>query len=139
MEMCFHGNQLSWRIKHPLISLWSKYCSPTFIRLSTMLAPVIPSLDEIYCISLDRELSYDFVQILVMLSFIHHYFFHLLINCFIHSFIHSNIHSYSLFSIQYPRSLESLKTSNVFRQQYLWLTNVVMYSEFKSDWYHYCA
>ena len=49
MEMCFHGNQLSWGIKHPLISLWSKYCSPGFIRLSTVLAPVISSLDEIYC------------------------------------------------------------------------------------------
>ena len=48
--MCFHGNQLSWGIKHPLISLWSKYCSPGFICLSTVLAPVISSLDEIYCI-----------------------------------------------------------------------------------------
>ena len=47
--MCFHGNQLSWGIKHPLISLWSKYHSPAFIRLSLMLAPVISSLDEIYC------------------------------------------------------------------------------------------
>ena len=47
--MCFHGNQLSWGIKHPLISLWSKYRSPAFIRFSTMLAPVISSLDEIYC------------------------------------------------------------------------------------------
>ena len=50
MEMCFHGNQLSWGIKHPIISLYSKYHSPGFICLSTMLAPVIPSLDEIYCI-----------------------------------------------------------------------------------------
>ena len=48
--MCFHGNQLSWGINHPLISLWSKYRSPAFIRFSTMLAPVISSLDEIYCI-----------------------------------------------------------------------------------------
>ena len=48
--MCFHGNQLSWGIKHPLISLWFKYCSPGFIHLSTVLAPVISSLDEIYCI-----------------------------------------------------------------------------------------
>ena len=38
MEMCFHGNQLSWGIKHP-----------GFICLSSMLAPVIPSLDGIYC------------------------------------------------------------------------------------------
>ena len=49
MEMCFHGNQLSWGIKHPFISLYSKYHSPSFICLSTMLAPVISSLDEIYC------------------------------------------------------------------------------------------
>ena len=52
MEMCFHGNQLSWGIKHPLISLRSKYRSPAFIRLSTMLAPVISSLDEIYCMQI---------------------------------------------------------------------------------------
>ena len=51
MEMCFHGNQLSWGINHPLISLWSKYPSPALIRLSTMLAPVISSLDKIYCTS----------------------------------------------------------------------------------------
>ena len=49
MEMCFHGNQLSWGIKHPFISLYSKYHSPGFICLSTMLAPVISSLDGIYC------------------------------------------------------------------------------------------
>ena len=49
MEMCFHGNQLSWGIKHPLISIWSKYRSLSFIRFSTMLAPVISSLDEINC------------------------------------------------------------------------------------------
>ena len=49
MEMCFHGNQLSWGIKHPFISLCSEYHSPYFICLSTMLAPVISSLDEIYC------------------------------------------------------------------------------------------
>ena len=49
MEMCFHGNQLSWGIKHPFISLYSKYHSPGFICFSSMLAPVIPSLDGIYC------------------------------------------------------------------------------------------
>ena len=52
MEMCFHGNRPSWGIKHPIISLWSKYHSSGFIRLSIMLAPVISSLDEIYCISI---------------------------------------------------------------------------------------
>ena len=46
MEMCFHGNQLSWGIKH----LWPKYHSPAVIRFSTMFAPVISSQDEIYCI-----------------------------------------------------------------------------------------
>ena len=54
MEMCFHGNQLSWVIKHPFISLYSKYHSPSFICLSIMLAPVISSLDEIYCICQQR-------------------------------------------------------------------------------------
>ena len=47
--MCFHGNQLSWGIKHPIISLYSKYPSPGFICLSILLAPVISSLDRIYC------------------------------------------------------------------------------------------
>ena len=30
-------------------TVWTKFCSPTFIRLSTMLAPAISSLDKIYC------------------------------------------------------------------------------------------
>ena len=47
--MCFHGNQLSWAIKHPVISLYLKYHSPGFICFLTTLAPVISSLDEIYC------------------------------------------------------------------------------------------
>ena len=47
--MRFHGNQLSWAINHPFISLCFKYHSPGFICVSTMLAPVISSLDEIYC------------------------------------------------------------------------------------------
>ena len=47
--MCFHGNQLSWAIKHPVISLCLKYHSPGFICFPTILAPVISSLDEIYC------------------------------------------------------------------------------------------
>ena len=54
--MCFHGNQLSWAIKHPIISLCLKYPSPGFICFPTILAPVISSLDEIYCISLARYL-----------------------------------------------------------------------------------
>ena len=48
--MCFHGNQLSWAIKRPVINLCLKYHSPGFICSSTILAPVISSLDEIYCI-----------------------------------------------------------------------------------------
>ena len=47
--MRFHGNQLSWAIKHHFISLCSKYQSPGFNCFPTMLAPVISSLDEIYC------------------------------------------------------------------------------------------
>ena len=49
MKMCFHGNQPWWAIKHPFISLYLKYQSSSFICLSAMLAPVISSLDEIYC------------------------------------------------------------------------------------------
>ena len=51
MEMCFHGNQISWGINHSFISLYSKYQPPSFICSSIMLAPVISSLDEIYCTS----------------------------------------------------------------------------------------
>ena len=47
--MRFHSNQLSWVINYPFISLCFKYHSPGFICFSTMLAPVISSLDEIYC------------------------------------------------------------------------------------------
>ena len=47
--MRFHGNQLSWAIKYYFISLCFKYHSPGFICFSTMLAPIISSLDEIYC------------------------------------------------------------------------------------------
>ena len=49
MEMCFHGNQISWGITHPIISLCCKYHSPGFICLSIILSPVISSLDGIYC------------------------------------------------------------------------------------------
>ena len=47
--MCFHGNQLSWGIKHPFISLNSKYQSLKYVCLLIMNAPVFPSLDDIYC------------------------------------------------------------------------------------------
>ena len=47
--MRFHGNQLLWAIKHLFISLYFKYHSPGFICFSAMLAPVISSLDKIYC------------------------------------------------------------------------------------------
>ena len=47
--MRFHGNQLSWAIKHLFISLCFKYHFPGFFLYFTMLAPVISSLDEIYC------------------------------------------------------------------------------------------
>ena len=47
--MRFHSNQLSWVINYPFINLCFKYHSPGFICFSTMLAPVISSLDEIYC------------------------------------------------------------------------------------------
>ena len=70
MEMCFHGNQLSWVIKHPFISLCFKYHFLSFICFSYMLAPVISNLDEIYCISeeeirlreVDAGKSCDFVK-----------------------------------------------------------------------------
>ena len=47
--MCFHGNQHPWAIKHPFISLYSKYHSLNFICLPVMNSPVFPSLDDIYC------------------------------------------------------------------------------------------
>ena len=47
--MRFHGIQISWAIKHPFINPCFKYHSPGFICSSTMLAPVISNLDEIYC------------------------------------------------------------------------------------------
>ena len=49
MEMCFHGNQLSWGIKHPLISLRSKYCSPARLRLKNFPRSVSSS---IFCMDL---------------------------------------------------------------------------------------
>ena len=49
--MRFHGNQLPWAIKHLFISLCFKYHSLGLICFSTMLIPVISSLDEIYCIN----------------------------------------------------------------------------------------
>merc|ERR1711942_418986 len=52
IEMCFHGNQLSWAIKHPIFSLYLKYRSSGFICFLTILAPFISSIDEIYCIYL---------------------------------------------------------------------------------------
>ena len=47
--MRFHSNQLSWAIKRPFISLSLKYHFPDFILFSTMLAPIMSCLDEIYC------------------------------------------------------------------------------------------
>ena len=61
MEMCFHGNQHPWAIKHPFISLYFKYQSIRFICLNfkyqplkyiflpVMNSPVFLSLDDIYC------------------------------------------------------------------------------------------
>ena len=54
MEMCFHGNHISWGINHSFISLYSKYQPLSFICSSIMLAPVISSLDEIYCMPYRR-------------------------------------------------------------------------------------
>ena len=48
--MCFHGNQHSWAIKHPFISLYSKYQPLKLICLPVIDAPVFPRLDDIYCI-----------------------------------------------------------------------------------------
>ena len=49
MKMCFHGNQHPWAIKHPFISLYSKYQFHKFVCLLVMNSPVFPSLDDIYC------------------------------------------------------------------------------------------
>ena len=48
--MRFHGNHVSWGINHFFISLYSKYQPSSFICSSIVFAPVISSLDEIYCI-----------------------------------------------------------------------------------------
>ena len=47
--MHFHGNQLSWAIKHHFISLYFKYQSHKYICLPAMNSPIFPSLDDIYC------------------------------------------------------------------------------------------
>ena len=68
--MCFQGNQLLEAIKHPFISLCFEYYSPGFICFSTMLAPVIPSLDEIYCISIRiSQLSTNALHLFPYLAF----------------------------------------------------------------------
>ena len=64
-RMRFHGNQLSWTIKHPFINLNFKYHPPGFVSVSTMLAPVISSLDEIYC---TRLAQYKFIGYLLRQS-----------------------------------------------------------------------
>ena len=58
--MCFHGNQHPWAIKHPFISLYSKYQSLDFICLPVMYSPVFPSLDDIFCMPCgDMLLNWD--------------------------------------------------------------------------------
>ena len=47
--MRFHGNQVSWGINYSFISVYSKYQPTSFICSSIVLAPVISSLEEIYC------------------------------------------------------------------------------------------
>ena len=47
--MCFHGNQHPWAIKHPFISLYSKYQSFKYICLPVRNSPIFPSLDDIHC------------------------------------------------------------------------------------------
>ena len=49
IKMCFHSNQHPSSIKHPFISLYSKYRSLRFICLPIMNSPIFPSLDDIYC------------------------------------------------------------------------------------------
>ena len=49
MERCFHGSQLSWGMNHSFVNLYSNYQPPSFICFSILLAPVISSLDKIYC------------------------------------------------------------------------------------------
>ena len=50
MKICFHSNQHPWAIKHPFISLYSKYQSLMYICLPVMNSPLFPSLDDIFCI-----------------------------------------------------------------------------------------
>lgn len=67
--MCFHGNRVSWGINYSFISLYSKYQPSSFICSPIMLAPIISSLDEIYCISLTFRLLKNF-SIFLMIEMI---------------------------------------------------------------------
>ena len=55
--MCFHGNQHPWAIKHPFISLYSKYQSFKYIYLPAMSSPIFPILADIYCILLLKSVD----------------------------------------------------------------------------------
>ena len=50
--MCFHSNQHPLSIKHPFISLYSKYQFFMFTCSPDMNSPVFPILDDIYCMSM---------------------------------------------------------------------------------------
>ena len=54
MKICFHDNQYPSSIKHPFVSLYSKYQSFIFVCLPDMNSPIFPSLDDIYCRLLTR-------------------------------------------------------------------------------------
>ena len=61
--MCFHGNQHLLSIKHPFISLYSKYQLFRFIYPSIMNSPVFLCLDDIYC------KLYKFIHMVVICLF----------------------------------------------------------------------
>ena len=64
--MCFHGNQHPLSIKHPFISLYTKYQSHKFICFPIMNSPVFPSLDDIYCISFSFSILSFIFKVLVV-------------------------------------------------------------------------
>ena len=58
MEMCFHGNQHPSSIKHPFISLYSKYQFFIFNCFPDMHSPVFPILDDNYCMLIHLHLFF---------------------------------------------------------------------------------
>ena len=62
-------NQLSWATKHLFINSFFKYHYLGFINFATMHAPVISSLDEIYCTWCGGRLSFIVYSLFLVVIF----------------------------------------------------------------------